>query len=410
MSSTIPFKQGELIVPQKLEATCDVMAGPALPQKKQLSVVHVVLTLDGGGLERVIIDLVREAPFFHQTASILCIEKPGILAPQAEATGAPLYCANKGPSLRWSAVTSLKSILSEIRPDVVHTHQIQALLYLTPISRRRMPVLVHTEHNNQFRRYRTLNEKLTYFSMLAIAGPRADRVFGVSEDATESIGRTHLIPRRKLFTVPNGINLGRFQMKREDHELRRKFCIPQHSFVFGSIGRLTEMKRPDILIRAFERASTELPDSHLLIVGDGPMMPELRKQAAGIQAGDRVHFAGFQPCPEDYLGLLDVFVLTSRMEGMPLAILEAAASGTPVIASRVGGVEEVSDAGRSILLYDFSDMDALVTCMLRVASDASFRQQLGQRGQKHILDAYSSRRMAFDYQTHYDELYRHHAE
>jgi len=370
----------------------------------QLSVVHVVLTLDGGGLERVVIDLVREASGIGQKASVLCIEKPGILATQAEAAGASLHCAKKGPGLRWEAVDSVRSIFREIRPDVVHTHQIQALFYLLPISRRWMPILVHTEHNNQFRRYRTIREKLTYFSMLLAAGSRADRIFGVSEDATQSIMHTHAIQPQKLFTVPNGINFARFQKRHRNPGLRQSLGIPLDSFVFGSIGRLTEMKRPDILVSAFDKLSLELPTSHLLIVGDGPMMPDLRKQAAASKAADRIHFAGFQPDPELYLGLLDVFVMTSRMEGMPLAILEAAASGTPVIASKVGGVGEVSNNGRSVYLYDYNDMDALLVGLRRLAFEVEFREQIAQSGREHMLARYSSERMARDYQAHYEEL------
>jgi glycosyltransferase involved in cell wall biosynthesis len=269
-----------------------------------------------------------------------------------------------------------------------------------------MPVLVHTEHNNQFRRYRTWRERLTYLAMLSLAGPRADRIFGVSEDATQSIARAHVVRRKKLFTVPNGINFARFQNLRRDEALRQSLGIPTGSLVFGSVGRLTEMKRPDILIRAFGTLSEELPASHLLIVGDGPEMIELRKQAAALKASNRIHFAGFQPHPENYLALLDVFVLTSRMEGMPLAVLEAAASGTPVIASKVGGVEEVSNKGQSVLLYDFNDMDALLAGLRRLAGDREFRQNLGRSGQQHMLSTYSAARMAADYQRHYDELFR----
>jgi glycosyltransferase involved in cell wall biosynthesis len=371
---------------------------------KQLKVVHVILSLDGGGLERVVIDLAREAGGVNQTPFILCIEKPGVLAPKAEAV-AKLYCAEKGPGLRWSAVGKLRSVLREIRPDVVHTHQITALLYLRPIARDLMPTLVHTEHNNQFRRYTTVREKVTYFSMLTIAGPRVDRMFGVSDDATESIRRVHVIPGRKLVTVPNGINFDRFQQRLgKDAELLQKLGIPANSLVLGNIGRLTEMKRPDILVNAFARLSGEFPTAHLLLVGDGPMMAELKSQAAALKLSGRAHFTGFQSNPEPYLRLLDVFVLTSRMEGMPLAVLEAAASGIPVIASRVGGLAEMSNNGKSLLLYEFNDIEALSKGLRRLMTDDSFRQSLAGSGREHVLATYSAARMARDYDDHYRQL------
>jgi glycosyltransferase involved in cell wall biosynthesis len=371
---------------------------------KQLNVAHVILSLDGGGLERVVIDLAREAGGVNQTASIVCIEKPGVLAPKAEAV-AKLYCADKGPGLRWATVDKLRSMLREIRPDVIHTHQITALLYLAPISRGLMPTLVHTEHNNQFRRYTTFRERATYFSMLTIAGPRVDRMFAVSDDATESIRRVHVIPSKKLVTVPNGINFDRFQQRfGKDAELLQKLGIPANSFVLGNIGRLTEMKRPDILVNTFAKLSGEFPTAHLLLVGDGPMMAELKSQVDALKLSNRAHFAGFQSNPEPYLRLLDAFVMTSRMEGMPLAVLEAAASGIPVIASRVGGLAEMSNGGKSLLLYDFNDVEALSKGLRRLMTDESFRRNLAESGREHVLATYSAARMARDYDNHYRQL------
>lgn len=373
--------------------------------RKQLSVLHVVLSLEAGGLERVVIDLARELSAFEQRASILCIDALGVLAPIARAAGINVHCAEKGPGLRWAAVDAIRSVLRAVRPDVVHTHQIGALFYLTQISRELMPVLVHTEHSNQLRRYQTFRAKLRYLTMLLIAGRRADRMFGVSENATRSILRSRLIARSKLYSVPNGIDLSRFQPRAGDNSLRLRMGIPPDSVVLGSVGRLDETKRPDIFLDAFERISGEFPNAHLLFVGDGPLMPALRGLAATLRIADRVHFAGFQQNPEQYLALLDIFVLTSRMEGMPLSVLEAAAVGVPVIASRVGGLEEMSDKGKALLLYDFHDMDALHGGMRKLISDRTFRRQLGQAGREHILGTYSAPKMAFDYNNHYTQLF-----
>lgn len=376
---------------------------PSIPST-QLSVLHVVLSLDVGGLERVVLDLAREMAACGHTSSILCVDHPGLLAPTAIEVGAKLYCARKGAGLRLSAVSRVRSILREVRPDVVHTHQISALLYLTPITRELSRVLVHTEHSHQLRRYKGLRQKVRYLSMLAIAGGRADRVFGVSDDVTKSVRRSRLISPNKLFTVANGIDLTRFQGFTRGSALRRSLGIPDDSIVIGTVGRIDEVKRQDILLSAFSRISKEFPKTHLLVVGDGPLASELREQAENLKVSERVRFTGFQSDPEAYVSLLDVFVLTSRIEGMPLSVLEAQASGIPVIASKVGGLEEMSNNGESILLYGFGDMDALHERLRMVISDSNFRQRLGESGRQHVLAAYSSRRMALDYERHYAEL------
>jgi glycosyltransferase involved in cell wall biosynthesis len=400
-------KSQHLQMPPSVDTTLEVKAPDSAKRREAtLSVLHVVGSLDCGGLERVVIDLTRERQRLHRTVSILCIEKPGVLAAHAEADGLHLLYADKGPGLSWSAVNRIRSLLESLRPDVVHTHQISALLYIAPINRRLAPVLVHTEHSNQFRLYQTLREKFRYRSMLTIAGRRADRIFGVSEDATQAIKRSHIIARSRLFTVPNGIDLSRFLGINRSDSLRQKLGIPPGDLVIGNVGRLNEIKRPDILIEVFAKIRSEFSNTHLLLVGDGPLMPGLRKRASDLGIAEGVHFTGFQQDPEPYLRVMDVFVLTSRMEGTPLAILEAGASGIPVIASRVGGLEEMSNRGRSMLLYDFNDLSALHSGLRRLISDSEFRHQLGEAGRKHVLAAYSSRRMVLDYESHYNDLIR----
>src|SRR5437773_1308142 len=97
-----------------------------------LHVMHVVLSLDYGGLERVVLHLLRQAPQQYQRVSILCLERLGALADEAQALGATMYCANKAPGLKFETIKAVESILAEAKPDVVHTHQIGALFYAGP--------------------------------------------------------------------------------------------------------------------------------------------------------------------------------------------------------------------------------------------------------------------------------------
>ena len=159
--------------------------------------------------------------------------------------------------------------------------------------------------------------------------------------------------------VPNGIDTAAFATKGGCESLRRDLGIPHGVPVIGTVGRLNEVKSQDLLIRSFAQISNHDPKPHLLLVGDGPERHRLQQLAEDLGISERVHFAGYQSRPEQFLHVMDIFALTSRLEGMPLVILEAWAAGLPVVASRVGGVPKMLAQGQTGLLFDSGDEAAL---------------------------------------------------
>jgi sugar transferase (PEP-CTERM/EpsH1 system associated) len=364
-----------------------------------LTIVHVVLSMDIGGLESIVLDLVRESSRVGQRVAVACIERTGALAAQVEALGAPVACVHKRPGLRLETIGRLVSVLRELRPAVVHTHQIGALFYAGPAARRaRVPVVVHTEHGKHYgerRRTRWVGR---------LAARHAARFLCVSEDIAAAAEFHRIVPRSKIHVVPNGIDMDRFRDRIDSGQVRQSLGISSDAPLIGTVGRLSEIKRQDILIRAFQLVLRRVPDAHLLIVGDGPAMGELRELVASLHIGARVHFVGYQPRPEAYLHAMDVFALSSRSEGMPLAVLEAWAGGVPVVATRVGGLPELIDDASTGVLVDFGDNDALAGALCDLIADTGFARRLGEAGKDRVESLFSLRRMADEYQRHYVEL------
>jgi glycosyltransferase involved in cell wall biosynthesis len=139
-------------------------------------------------------------------------------------------------------------------------------------------------------------------------------------------------------------------------------------------------------------------------VGDGELREELRQLAATLGVSDRCHFVGFQTDPAPFYDAMDVFALTSRSEGMPLAVLEAWAAGLPVVASRVGGVPELVNPGVNGLMFEGDDEGALTAALRDLLSDPAMARRLGDAGRLLAESSYSLRRMAEEYQRHYLEL------
>lgn len=371
-----------------------------------LHVTHAVLSLDTGGLERIVIDLIRQAASRGQTVSVLCLERPGTLAAQAVALGARLICVGKPPGFHPTVRPAITEALRALRPDVLHTHQVGALFYAGPPARALgVPVTLHTEHINNIRKADAGYFRRQRMSWLWWWAARAAaRFVCVSADIAAEMAARRIVPKHKLAVTLNGINTEPFEAPLDRAEMRGSLGIPADAPVIGTVGRLNEVKRQDLLLRAFATVRASVPDARLLLVGDGPMRGELEALAAQLGVAACVHFAGYQSRPEQYLRVMDVFALTSRLEGLPLAILEAWAAGLPVVASAVGGVPDLLTDGRDGLLFPSGDEAALTGSLFRLLGDPEAAQALGAAGREVVLARYDLRRMAADYDRHYREL------
>jgi len=286
-----------------------------------------------------------------------------------------------------------------LAPHVVHTHQVGALFYAGPAARRSaVPLVVHTEHGKHY----SVRRRTRWIGRLA--GRFVQRFFCVSEDIAAEVRATRIVPARKLCVVPNGIDTRRFGSVEGAEATRASLGIPSEAPVVGTVGRLNEIKRQDILLEAFSRVHAKVPDAHLLVVGDGPLMSELRNLAQKLKVDDAVHFAGYQQRPEAYLAAMDVFALTSRSEGMPLVVLEAWATGVPVIASAVGGLPAMIDHDRTGRLFPPSDVESLASELRHLLTNRRERQRLGDAGAREVTDRYDVAQMARAYDRHYHQL------
>lgn len=375
-------------------ASNDLRSGTFQP----LAVTHAVLSLDCGGLERIVLDLVREGQQLGQRVTILCLERPGTLASEAEALGARVDCVSKPPGLRLGIVRRLRDVLRERQPDVVHTHQIGPLFYLAPAARAiGVPVVVHTEHGKHYARAQTR-------WLGRWAARSATRFFCVSRDIADDVRVRRIVAADRIEVLANGIDIARFRPDGSAAAQRSALGIPAAAPVVGTVGRLDEVKCQDVLLRAFARLRQRVPDAHLLIVGDGPLRNDLRRLADSLELGGGVHFAGFQAQPERFLQVMNLFALASRSEGLPLAILEAWAAGVPVVASQVGGVPELIEQGRTGLLVPAGDVAALLESLMRLIENPQLASALSAAGQQRVEESFSLHRMAVAYHQRYCAL------
>jgi glycosyltransferase involved in cell wall biosynthesis len=370
-----------------------------------LHIVHGVHSLDVGGLERIVVDLIRMGRRAGHRISVICLERPGTLGTTAEAQGATVISLGKPPGRTPEIIRSASARLAELRPHILHTHTIGALWYLGPAARSvgRIAVL-HTEHIDNVGKAEGWRSKIKTRLLWNRAGRYSDRFCCVSDDIARSARRWCTIPRSKLDTVLNGIETEKYTDRTERSAIRQEMGIPEGARVVGTVGRLNEVKRQDLLLRSVATPGAGLDDVRVLIVGDGPEREALQKLAHNLGIAERVHFAGYQPAPERYLAAMDVFALTSRLEGLPLAMLEAWAAGLPVVASAVGGVPKVVMHGVSGLLFPNGDLAALTASLKRFFADPEEAARMAVAGTVTVRERFSLQRMASEYEARYRQL------
>ncbi len=369
-----------------------------------LHIVHGVLSLDVGGLERIVLSLVRAGRLRGHRVTVVCVERPGMLAAEAEAAGATVVSLDKPPGRLPGYVTKAGDVLTGLKPDVLHTHQIGAAWYLGQAARSLGVPVLHTEHGNEFARSPSWIKTLKVRLFLRQTAQFIDKFCCVSQEIAGAVTRWWTVARTKVEVVPNGIETDAPDDLPSPAATRASLGIAEDAPVIGTVGRLTEVKRQDLLVRAVAKLRTTIPDVRLVLVGDGAERSRLEALAREVGLTGRAHFVGYQSRPEQYLRIMTAFALTSRSEGFPVALLEAWRAGVPAVCSAVGGIPGVLTHETDGLLFPYEDEAALISSLSRLLEDRALRARLAGAGHRVVRERYSLQRMASEYEARYRAL------
>jgi glycosyltransferase involved in cell wall biosynthesis len=194
----------------------------------------------------------------------------------------------------------------------------------------------------------------------------------------------------QLSCNPNGVDTEAFQPRpRRADGVRTALGIPADAPVVGFLGRLSPEKGPEVFLRAAMLVHAKLSSAHFVFVGDGPLAPVLRESIARFQLGDRVHLAGLRRDVASVLNEFDVLVSSSHSEAMPLAVMEAMASGLPLVATRVGGVPDMIDHGESGWLVAPNDFEDIAARLQQIIGTPGELRRMGAAARKRAVEKMS---------------------
>jgi sugar transferase (PEP-CTERM/EpsH1 system associated) len=363
-----------------------------------LKIVHVVLGLDVGGLERMLLRLLAATDRDRFTPVVCALDAPGALAPELARLGVPLAVIARRPGLDAGLPPRLALWLRRERARLVHTHNASPHLYGALAARLALgPRVIHTKHG------RNAPDVPRKVLCNRLAAALSDRVVAVSADAAQvALAVEHVSPR-KVVTILNGVDTAEIRPGADPAAARAALGVPGGGFHVGCVARLDPVKDHGTLLAAFARLRAARPDAHLTLVGGGPERATLEALTAALGLLGAVTFAGERHDVASVLAAFDVFALASRSEGLSLTLLEAAAAGLPAVATRVGGNAEVVVDGETGLLVAPADPAALAAALAALAARPD-RAALGAAGRARVVRHFSAERMAAAYHALYAEV------
>jgi len=303
--------------------------------------------------------------------------------------------------LDWRTVRQLRVLLKH-NVDIVNPHGYKADLYAYAAFRPTCTALVATVHNWPSRRL----SMRAYAALDRFVLKRFDKVIGVSEVPSNILRRSGVAPD-KIATIPNGVDIERFDLAAPS---LRKEIASDGAVLVGFVGRLVPEKGGEVLLRAAQQVVVVRPRTKFVFVGEGPARKRWEALATQLGIGQHVVFVGARDDMPGVYSSLDLVVLPSLIESMPMCLLEAMAAGKPVISTRVGAVPQLLASEQLGLLVEPSSVDALSTAILRVLEDHELALRLGKSARQHVARNFSAQAMAKNYVCHFNHVLANHRE
>ena len=369
-------------------------------------IAHVIYRLDVGGLENGLVNLINRIPAQRFRHAIVCLTDSSAFRERLK-RDVPVFALHKPPGN--SPVTQFKlwRLLNRLRPDIVHTRNLGALEATLPAALAGVPVRIHGEHGRDVDDLDGTNTRRQL--LRRFYKPFMHQYIALSQDLASYLLHKIGVPPSRIAQIYNGVDSERFHPAGEhrDSVPHAGFAGPGH-FVIGTVGRMHDVKDPLTLARAFVRLMQVMPGAEqrlrLVMVGEGPLRERVRMLLAEAGVDQYAWLPGERNDVARIMRSFDLFVLPSLAEGISNTILEAMATGLPVLATAVGGNPELIQAGVTGTLVPRDDPESMARAMRAYAESAELCRRHGMEARRTIERRFGMDAMVNAYMAVYDQL------
>lgn len=345
--------------------------------------------------------------------SELVCREPGALVDALAEQGIGYHCVPElqraiHPLKDFGALRKLRALFKKQRYDIVHTHSSKTgFLGRVAAKLAGIPCIVHTVHGFAFPAARSRFEYGIYWILEWLAGRCCHAVIVLTESDREICIKSLGLPVSKVKLIPNAVDTTIYQpaSTEQRREIRAKhFKVDEETLTVLMVGRLWRQKAPEVLLEA----AIKLMHGHcekrieVFFVGDGELRERLERRASEAQLSNKIHFLGWRSDVPELLQGADLFVLPSRWEGLSLAILEAMASGVPIIASDIAANRAATHDGECGMLFELENSTELADAMDRLCRSSYLRSELRSKGLKLVTENHQLEQRV----SRLEELYR----
>jgi len=372
-------------------------------------ILYVIDNIEFGGGERVFSQIIRGLN--KEKFEVLVASNPGgIFEKRLTEVGIKINPVDMTNRYNLKTISQLKKIIKKRDVQIVHSQggradffaRIAAKITRVPITVSSIAMLVEGYDVS-------LLKKGLYVLMDRWPEKYVDKFIVLSEPLRKALIEKHKIPSEKIVKIYNGIEIEEYnpdlkELRNKMLEVREELGLKNDVPTIGAIGRLVWQKGFEYLIRAAPEVLKECPAARFLIVGEGPLKDKLKMISERLKIADRIFFTGFRSDVKEILTSIDVLAMPSLLEGLPMVLLEGMAMAKPIVATRIDGITEVLENGKTGLLVPAKNPQGLAAAITGILNDKAKANLFGQNARKAVKEKFSVKKMVEQTEGTYEKL------